>query len=307
MLASPFADIPVCTTSIQEKILGAIDDHVKKQPEKIALLSGEDPSVKITYKDLSDEARRVASFLRESGFGHNHVCCLVLSNCIPFVSCYLGSILCGGIICGINPLLNENELIRMFEDSGCRLVVTDEPNLPKILSATKGIPCVKISFIPDIQVRIFLIQVLLVFNISYINIQFYTRENYMNAGALAPIFKQKAIFIAYFYFLYNLVPPAEIEDILYSHPSIRDVAVIGIPDEQTGEKPRAYVVVNEAISEKDIIDYVANIFLNNKEIKAFSLIHFCKLNYAYLTMILVLIGIGLLLLVHIHTSDLSKL
>ncbi|EPB79744.1 hypothetical protein ANCCEY_01118 [Ancylostoma ceylanicum] len=38
------------------------------------------------------------------------------------------------------------------------------------------------------------------------------------------------------------VPPAELENILLCHPLIQDVAVIGIPDADTGEAPKAYVV-----------------------------------------------------------------
>ncbi|GMS93509.1 hypothetical protein PENTCL1PPCAC_15684, partial [Pristionchus entomophagus] len=38
------------------------------------------------------------------------------------------------------------------------------------------------------------------------------------------------------------VPPAELEDLLLSHPLVRDAAVIGLPDERRGELVRAYVV-----------------------------------------------------------------
>ncbi len=38
------------------------------------------------------------------------------------------------------------------------------------------------------------------------------------------------------------VPPAELEDLLRAHPSVADVAVVGVPHERLGEAPRAYVV-----------------------------------------------------------------
>ena len=41
------------------------------------------------------------------------------------------------------------------------------------------------------------------------------------------------------------VPPAEVEAALLSHPQIRDAAVIGIPDEEAGEVPMAFVVLAE--------------------------------------------------------------
>jgi len=51
--------------------------------------------------------------------------------------------------------------------------------------------------------------------------------------------------------------PAEIENVLYTHPSIKGCAVIGKPDPIAGEVPKAYVVLKEgATTTKDeLIDY----------------------------------------------------
>jgi 4-coumarate--CoA ligase len=38
------------------------------------------------------------------------------------------------------------------------------------------------------------------------------------------------------------VPPAELEALLVTHPEVLDVAVIGIPDEEAGELPKAFIV-----------------------------------------------------------------
>jgi len=40
------------------------------------------------------------------------------------------------------------------------------------------------------------------------------------------------------------VAPAELEDVLMSHPAVTDAAVVGIIDEYAGELPRAYIVKN---------------------------------------------------------------
>jgi len=37
------------------------------------------------------------------------------------------------------------------------------------------------------------------------------------------------------------VYPREIEDILYTHPKVELVVVIGIPDEKSGEKIKAFI------------------------------------------------------------------
>lgn len=53
------------------------------------------------------------------------------------------------------------------------------------------------------------------------------------------------------------VPPAELEALILSHPSVKDVGVIGVPDDFAGELPMAFVVKHGHVSEKEIIDFVA--------------------------------------------------
>ncbi|XP_014093250.1 luciferin 4-monooxygenase [Bactrocera oleae] len=55
------------------------------------------------------------------------------------------------------------------------------------------------------------------------------------------------------------VPPAEIEALLLTHRKIKDAAVIGKPDEESGELPLAFVVKqpNAVLSEDDVIKFVA--------------------------------------------------
>jgi len=54
------------------------------------------------------------------------------------------------------------------------------------------------------------------------------------------------------------VAPSELEDLIRKHEGVVDVAVTGIPDERSGELPRAYVIrKNRKIHEQDIIKFVA--------------------------------------------------
>lgn len=54
------------------------------------------------------------------------------------------------------------------------------------------------------------------------------------------------------------VAPAELEAVLLSHPGIADAAVVGMPDDEAGEVPAAFVVPAVTLSEQDVIDFVAD-------------------------------------------------
>ena len=55
----------------------------------------------------------------------------------------------------------------------------------------------------------------------------------------------------------EMVSPEEVEQVLHSHPSIDEAAIIGVPDVQWGEQVRAIIVPKEGeiIDEEDIVNY----------------------------------------------------
>lgn len=69
------------------------------------------------------------------------------------------------------------------------------------------------------------------------------------------------------------VPPAELEGILVSHPSVNDVAVIGIYDkDQATEIPRAYVVPADGLGKgekeaKEIVEWLNKKVANHKKLR----------------------------------------
>ncbi|XVE56627.1 hypothetical protein DITRI_Ditri04bG0025900 [Diplodiscus trichospermus] len=65
------------------------------------------------------------------------------------------------------------------------------------------------------------------------------------------------------------VPPAELEQLLHSHPEIADAAVIPYPDEEAGQIPMAYVVRNPGsnITEAQVMDYIAKKVAPYKKIR----------------------------------------
>lgn len=63
------------------------------------------------------------------------------------------------------------------------------------------------------------------------------------------------------------VAPAELEAVLLSHPNIADAAVIPCADDEAGEVPKAFVVLNGEASAAEIMDYVAARLAPHKKIR----------------------------------------
>ncbi|KAH9519669.1 hypothetical protein Btru_003281 [Bulinus truncatus] len=54
------------------------------------------------------------------------------------------------------------------------------------------------------------------------------------------------------------VAPAELEALLLGHPGVQDVAVLGVPDEDCGELPKAFVVrkPGSKVTESELVKFV---------------------------------------------------
>jgi len=64
------------------------------------------------------------------------------------------------------------------------------------------------------------------------------------------------------------IAPAELEAVLLSHPRVADAAVVGSPDEEAGEVPKAFVVASGELSADELRAFVAERVAPHKRIHA---------------------------------------
>ena len=63
------------------------------------------------------------------------------------------------------------------------------------------------------------------------------------------------------------VPPAELESLLLSHELTEDAAVIGIPDEYSGEVPKAFIVLKPGIKGNQVLAKEIQTFVEERKAK----------------------------------------
>jgi len=65
------------------------------------------------------------------------------------------------------------------------------------------------------------------------------------------------------------VPPAELEALLLTHPAVADSAVIGKPDEEAGEIPKAFIVLkpNQTATAEEIIKFIDDLVAPHKKLR----------------------------------------
>ena len=62
--------------------------------------------------------------------------------------------------------------------------------------------------------------------------------------------------------------PAELEALIVTHPEVADVAVIGVPDEEAGELPKAFVVAaGEDLDHDELMAWVGDQVAPQKRIR----------------------------------------
>ncbi|GAB2871825.1 class I adenylate-forming enzyme family protein [Nocardioides pacificus] len=92
-----------------------------------------------SYAELDDEVARVASGLGAAGLVGGQRVLISLGNRIEFVTAYLGVLRAQLVAVPVNPTTGAEELARILEDCGARLVVADGDTLTAVRGAVAGL------------------------------------------------------------------------------------------------------------------------------------------------------------------------
>ena len=76
--------------------------------------------------------------------------------------------------------------------------------------------------------------------------------------------------------------PKEIEEFIYTHPGVKDVQVIGVPDKKYGEEIMACIILKEAgsVTEQEMTDYIKASMARHKVPKYISFVDSFPMNAA---------------------------
>ena len=121
-------------------------DHARERPNELAV---DDGTRRRTFAELVDRCARFAAFLHdEAGFEAGDHLSLLMGNRVEGIELLLGGIFAGQWVTPINWHLAEEEIEYVVQDSGSRLIVTDERYAPmarRIADATPGLRVVEVG------------------------------------------------------------------------------------------------------------------------------------------------------------------
>src|SRR5262245_59574867 len=123
-------DVTIPETSITEYVLR----HAERWGTKAAMIDG--PSGRaLTYAQLVDGIRRVATGLHRRGFGKGDVFAIYSPNLPEYAVMFNAVASLGGINTTVNPLYTAGELANQLRDAGAKFLVTVPPFLDKAREA----------------------------------------------------------------------------------------------------------------------------------------------------------------------------
>ncbi|KAK0401495.1 hypothetical protein QR680_015819 [Steinernema hermaphroditum] len=144
---SEFPAIPYSNLPYGSSLLNSLWKHSVETPNKPALINAHDESDQVTYQDLYVKSLSVASFLKDTHFGHGDVAAVCMPNRWEFLPIFCGVALQGGALSGASYQFTEFELERQFKDCGCKIVFCSGDTLDKAEGTARKCPLIRMIIV----------------------------------------------------------------------------------------------------------------------------------------------------------------
>src|SRR5690242_7439516 len=113
--------VPTSFTCPDGPLQELLESAARTYPNNIATIFF---GARMTYREINDEANRLARGLQDLGIQKGDRVALVLPNCPQFVISYFAVLKAGGIVVPTNPTYKPREFQHQFADAGVRTVIT---------------------------------------------------------------------------------------------------------------------------------------------------------------------------------------
>ena len=119
--------------------LSFLERSARVFPDKTAVVYGER---RLTYRELAEEATRVAHALRASGIQPGDRVAYLMPNLPEMLVAQFAVPLAGAVLVSVNTRLSDEEIAYILNHSGAKVLVTDSAFLPQVASAVHNVPTV---------------------------------------------------------------------------------------------------------------------------------------------------------------------
>jgi long-chain acyl-CoA synthetase len=128
-LAHYDSGVPAHLTYPDRPLQGLLETAAQEDPDNFATIFF---GARMTYREINDEANKLAHALQELGLQKGDRVALVLPNCPQFVISYYAVLKAGGIVVPTNPTYKPREFAFQFADAGARMVIALDLFVPAI-------------------------------------------------------------------------------------------------------------------------------------------------------------------------------
>lgn len=122
-------EVPAHLTYPEEPLYALLEQAADQYGERTATIFF---GARLTYRQLREEARRLAAGLIRLGLRKGDRVAVMMANCPQAVIAYFGTLMAGGVVVMVNPLYTERELRYQLDDSGARILIGLDLVYPKV-------------------------------------------------------------------------------------------------------------------------------------------------------------------------------